>query len=209
MFSPALPHQLAPGNSRSARSGRAWPLPLHGEHPDHAALRHVRLRAANIVEGALHPLRIHAPAGLDRDVLHAVDGEGAGDAGDAGVRAPLPRGLTGFRVEGTKVPVVGSAGEDEPAPRGQDWTPVVWLERTHPHFLTGVHVPGLDLADVLRAVRDDHPDVLDLGAQPELALLVGFRRAQERAAEVLVGRDVQTSGLRIAVGRRPDLPRPR
>src|SRR5207247_3091317 len=136
------------------------------------------------------------------------DGGGAGDAGDAGVRAPLPRGLTGFRVEGTKVPVVGSAGEDEPAPRGQDWTPVVWLERTHPHFLTGVHVPGLDLADVLRAVRDDHPDVLDLGAQPELALLVGVRRAQERAAEVLVGRDVQISGLRIVGGRRPVLAAP-
>src|SRR5439155_24334264 len=124
-FLPALHVNLPNCNNLSSRPGRAWPLPLHGEHPEHAALRHDRLRDANIVEGALHPLRIHAPAGLDRDVLHAVDGEGAGDAGDAGVRAPLPQGLAGFRVEGTKVPVVGSAGEDEPAPRGQDWTPVV------------------------------------------------------------------------------------
>src|SRR5207249_1993178 len=125
MFSPALPHQLAPGNSRSARSGRAWPLPLHGEHPDHAALRHVRLRATNIIERALHPLRVHAPAGLHRNVLYAVDREGARDAGNAGVRTPLPERVAGFAVERAEVPVVGSAGEDAPTSSGQYRPPVL------------------------------------------------------------------------------------
>jgi len=118
-FIAGRPLQQAASNSRSARSGRAWPLPLYGEHPDHAALRHVRLCPANIIESALHPLSIHAPAGLHRDVLHAVDGEGARDAGDAGVRAPLPQGLAGSPVKGTEVPVVGSAGEDEAAESGR------------------------------------------------------------------------------------------
>ncbi len=47
---------------------------LHREHPDRAALRHVRILAGEEqVHARLHLRRIDAPAGLDRDVLLAVD----------------------------------------------------------------------------------------------------------------------------------------
>ena len=43
------------------------------KHPDDAALRHIGLRAEELVEPRLHSLGIDTPSGLHRDVLHAVD----------------------------------------------------------------------------------------------------------------------------------------
>src|SRR5688572_12569539 len=60
------------------------------EHPDDAALRHDRLRAARAVDAARHALRVDAPARLHGDVLHAVDLERRRYARDAGVRSVLP-----------------------------------------------------------------------------------------------------------------------
>src|SRR5439155_905379 len=117
----------------------------------------------------------------------AVDGVGARHAGDAGVRAPLPERFAGLAVERTEVAVVGAAGEDEAAAGREHRPPVVRLECAYPHFLTGVHVPSLDLTDVLGAFGEIHPDVLDLGAQPDLARLVRLGRAQQRRRNLVPG----------------------
>src|SRR5206468_11568230 len=122
------------------------PSLLHREHPNHPALRHVGLDVAELVDLVLHALRVDAPAGLNGDVLHAVHGERGRHGGDTRVGAPLPDGVTGFRVERAEVAVVGPAREDQPPARGQHWAPVVGLERARPHLLAAVHVPGLDLA---------------------------------------------------------------
>src|SRR5439155_255627 len=79
------------------------------EHPDDAALRHLRLRIAERVQARLHALRIDPPARLHGDVLHAVDGEGARHAGDAGVGLVLPDLRAGLGVEGAEVAVVRAA----------------------------------------------------------------------------------------------------
>src|SRR5213594_3247231 len=199
----------ARGHAPRVNGHRAFAgAPVHGGDPDHAALWDVGLGAQDVVERTLHALRVDAPAGLHGDVLHAVDGVGARHAGDAGVRAPLPERFAGLAVERTEVAVVGAAGEDEAAAGREYRSPVMRFECAHPHLLAGVHVPSLDLTDVLGAFGEIHPDVLDLGAQPELARLVRLGRAQQRAAEIFVGRDVEVAGLRVVGGRRPVLAAP-
>src|SRR5215213_3204258 len=86
---------------------------LQREHPHHTALGHERLLAARLIEPRDHLLRVDAPAGLHRDVLHAVDFEGRRHAGHAGVRAELPELLARLRVERAEVAVARSAREHE------------------------------------------------------------------------------------------------
>ena len=43
------------------------------KHPQHATLRHIRLGAESFVEIFLFALCVDTPAGLHRDVLHAID----------------------------------------------------------------------------------------------------------------------------------------
>lgn len=95
-------------------------LLLQREDPDDAALRDLGLVAQRLVQDRLLVLGIHTPAGLDRDLLRAVDPEGRGHAGHPGARPELPEHLAVLGVEGPERAVVGAAHEDEAATRGHD-----------------------------------------------------------------------------------------
>ena len=60
--------------ARAPHADRERERSLHREHPDGSALRHFRIFAGeDQVQARLHFRRVDAPAGLDRDVLLAVD----------------------------------------------------------------------------------------------------------------------------------------
>src|SRR2546427_4234051 len=179
------------------------------EDPDHAALRHVLLPAEKVRDQPLLEGRVDAPAGHDADVLSAVDGEGGRRRDDAGVRTELPQHLSGGRVEGAEVAVIRPAGEDEPAAGGQDPSPAHRVgELVTPRPLHSVDVPGLDLAEVLRALVDGEADVGDVDARPPLSRDVLLDLAFHEPAVVVVGRDEEASHLGVVGGRRPVLAAP-
>src|SRR2546422_3656269 len=126
------------------------------EDPEDSPLWDIGLGTEKRVQSPLHPLRIHTPAGLDRDVLNAVDRKRAGHARHARIGLELPEKRPGLGVERPESPVIRSAEEDEAAPRRQHGTPVHVLERVRPDLLAAVHVPGLELADVRRALTHAH-----------------------------------------------------
>src|SRR4030095_13813609 len=111
---------------------------------------------AERVEPGLHSLSVDAPARLHGDVLHTVDGKRARHAGDPGVGLELPELGAGLGVERPEVTVVGAAEEDEAAAGGEDGAPVHEGELVRPGPLTRRHVPGLELADVARALPPAH-----------------------------------------------------
>src|SRR5207249_4740563 len=59
------------------------------------------------------------------------------------------------------------------------------------------------LADVRGALPPAHRRLRPIDAEEELAGLVGSRLADERAAQVLVGGDVEVVRLRVVARRRP------
>ena len=71
----------------------------------------MRPRPAQAVEPALPALGVDAPAGLDRDVLHAIDRVRRRHTGDAGVGSDLPQPFAGPGVEGPEVPIIGAHEE--------------------------------------------------------------------------------------------------
>src|SRR5690606_30235327 len=180
-----------------AASGR---LVGQREHPHRAALRDVARPAELLGHAALHALGVDAPARLHSHVLHAVDLEGGRNAGHAGVRPELPEDIARLGVERAEHPVAGAAHENEAACGREDGAPVRRLERGGPHLLTGAEVPRLQLADVVRALDDVEGR---LRACVALAGLVLDLDAGDRAAVVLVRRDVQEAGLRVVRLRRP------
>ena len=190
---------VSPGRTSAAN------LTTQREHPDHAALRHDRLRAAVTVDAPQHALRVHAPAGLHGDVLHAVHFERRRHAGDAGIRPVLPQQLAARGVERAEVAVAGAAGEHEPARRRHDGPPVRRLEIVGPYPLAGGEVPGLQLADVIGAVDD--AEVRARAGEVLAAAVLDFL-ALHLLAQVLVRGDVQVAGLRVVGRRRPVLAAP-
>src|SRR2546426_1918498 len=168
------------------------------EDPDHAALRHVLLPAEEIGKQPLLERWVDAPAGHDADVLHTVDREGSGRRDDAGVRADLPQQVSGRGVEGSEVPVIRPAREDQPAARGQDPPPVhrggVLVA---PHLLRRADVPGLDLAEVLRALVDREADIGDVDAGPPLPGHVLLHLAFHEPAVIVVGGNVEARRLGV------------
>ena len=72
---------------------------------------------------------IDAPAGLHRDVLHAVHLIGRRRRDDPRVGLELPELLAGPRVERPEHAIVGAAVEHQPAGRGQDRAPVHRADR--------------------------------------------------------------------------------
>src|SRR2546426_7853208 len=143
------------------------------------------------------------PAGLHSHVLHSVDCERARDAGDPGVRLVLPERRPRLGVERAEVAIVGATEEDQPAAGGEDRSPVLIRELVGPHPLAGGHVPRLQLADMRGALPPAHRRFRPIDAEEELAGLVGSRLADERAAQVLVGGDVEVVRLRVVARRRP------
>src|SRR5262249_60876261 len=91
-------------------------------------------------------------------------------------------------VERPEVTVVGAAEEYEAAAGGEDGPPVLEGEFVSPDPLAGLHVPSLQLADVLGALAPAHRGLRTVGAPIELARLVwiGLGLPHQRTAEVLV-----------------------
>src|SRR5262249_39141608 len=199
-----------PTRRRRAMIAGRCPSIAECEHPDHTALRHVGLGAAKRVEPCLHPLGVDTPARLHRDVLHAVDRVRARHAGDAGVGFELPELVARLGIERPEVTVVGAPEEDEAAAGGEDGSPVLVWELVGPHPLAGRHVPGLQLTDVIGALPPAHRGLRALDAEIGLAGLVGIRLRlpHQRAAEVLVGRNIEVFRLRVVAGWRPVLAAP-
>src|SRR5207247_1877491 len=96
----------------------------------------------------------------------------------------------------------------EAAAGGEDRAPVLIRELVGPHLLAGLHVPRLQLADVRRSLPPAHGRLRPIDAEEQLAGLVGPGLADERAAEVLVGRDIEVVRLRVVARRRPVLAAP-
>src|SRR5437870_3644276 len=145
------------------------------EDPEDSPLWDIGLGTEERVQSRLRPLRIHAPAGLDRDVLNAVDRKRAGHARHARIGLELPEKRPGLGVEGPEVPVVRSAEEDEAAPGREHRTPVHVSECVGPDPLTAAHVPGLELADVRRALTHAHGGLGPVDAEIQLARLLIVR----------------------------------
>src|SRR5439155_5161745 len=95
-----------------------------------------------------------------------------------------------------------------PASRGQHGAPVLPGELVGPDAPSSVHVPGLQLTDVRGALPHAHADLGSVDAEVELANLVRLTDPLERAAEVLVGGDIQVTRVRVVGGGRPVLASP-
>src|SRR5258706_12957144 len=75
---------LNPGYESTASSSEVAALLLHGKDVYRASLRHVRIFSGKQqVQHSLHASRVHAPTGLDRDVLLTVHRERYRHAVDA------------------------------------------------------------------------------------------------------------------------------
>src|SRR6476620_4671613 len=95
------------------------------EHPYGAAFRHLgEFAGPQRVQAALHRARINSPAGLDGDVLNAVDAEGRWLTDDAGTGGVLPQDFSALRVQRAELPIVGAAGKHKTAARCEDRSPV-------------------------------------------------------------------------------------
>src|SRR3989454_6612989 len=76
-------------------------------------------------------------------------------------------------------------------------------ELVTPRPLPRVDVPGLDLAEVLRALVHGEADIGDVHARPPLPGHVLLHFAFHEPAVVIVGRDEEASHLGVVGGRRP------
>src|SRR4051812_46603610 len=126
--SPGVPPETGSAASRRLNpSPGSWTprtlLLLDREDPDDAALRDVLWPTQQVADERLLAGRVDAPAGLDGHVLDAVDREGRGRGDDAAVGLELPQLVTGPRVVGAELAVVGTAREHQVAGRAQDRTP--------------------------------------------------------------------------------------
>src|SRR5437879_8465370 len=180
---------------------------LHGEHPDRTPLRHIRILAGeDQVHARLHFRGVDAPAGLNRDILLAVDLERYRHRGNARAGRKLPQHLAGPGVERAEHAVVGAAREQQSAARGEDRTPIERRQVGRPYLFAGIEIPGLQLADVVGAGNHLHHVLSD--AHETLALHVFRGFAGELGAEIVVGGDVEHPRLRAVRGRRPILAAP-
>src|SRR3989442_50747 len=144
----------------------------------------------------------------ERASADAVDRKRAGHARHARIGLELPEKRPGLGVEGPEVPVVRSAEEDEAAPGREHRTPVHVSECVGPDPLTAAHVPGLELADVRRALTHAHGGLGPVDAEIQLAGLVPLPFAYERAAQIFVGGDVEGARLWVVGRGWPVLPAP-
>src|SRR5262245_31439367 len=100
-------HWCEPAGSRppllAAGSRTQWRSLGKREHPDDAALRHVRLPSDQLAHEPLLEGRVDAVAGRHRDILHAIDHERRRRRHDAGVGAELPKLLARPRIVGTEL----------------------------------------------------------------------------------------------------------
>ena len=96
--------------------------------------------------------------------------------------------------------VTGAAAENEIATGRKNAAPVVRIEFTGPDFFAGVHVPGLNFADMIGSFRHRH---LSASAHVRASGHVGHFSALDHAAVVIVGRYVKQSTFRIVGGWRP------
>src|SRR6476660_9374326 len=120
---------------------------LHGENPDRTALRHLRiLTGENQVHAGLHLGGVDAPAGLNRDVLLAVDLKRNRYRRNPGACREFPKDLAGLGIEGAEQAIVGAAREQKPAAGSEQGAPVEGRQVGRPYLLAGVEVPGLQLA---------------------------------------------------------------
>src|SRR6266571_8513203 len=125
---------------------------LHGEYPDRTPLWHIRILAGeDQVHARLHFRGVDAPAGLNRDILLAVDLERYRHSGNARGGRELPQHLPGPGVERAEHAVVGTAREQQSAARGEDRTPIERRHVSRPYLFAGIEIPGLQLADVVGA----------------------------------------------------------
>ena len=111
-------------------------------------------------------------------------------------------------MEGPEKTIPGAAGEDQVAAGGQQRAPVEGLEVRRPDFLAGFQVPRLNLADVIRTLDIVHLDVGDRYAKPQVTRGIRHVLADQRAAQIVVGRNVEQAGIRIVRLRRPILAAP-
>src|ERR1051325_8155466 len=121
------------------------------KNPDRTPLRDIGVFVRFYqVETSLHARGIHPPAGLDSNVLLAIELKGDRDAVYTGASAELPKRFAGRGVEGPEIAVVGAPGEDNVSGSSQHWAPQLgFFEIVRPHLLPGIEVPRLQLADVI------------------------------------------------------------
>ena len=156
------------------------------------------------VDPRLHRARILAPTRHHRDVLFLVDHERRGRRVNAGIRRLLPQHLAGHGVEGAEQAIVGSSTEHQAAAGRQDRAPVGRVfEIVAPRLLSGVDVPRLHLADVVRTRGDVHL----IGRRCPPAAARRFHDAPDHhRTKIFLRRDIHQACLWIEGARLPVLP---
>src|SRR6185312_16343850 len=150
--------------------------------------------------------RVDAPAGLNRDVLLAVDLKRNRYRRDPGACREFPEDLAGLGVEGAEQAIVGATREQKPAAGRKQRTPVERRQVGRPYLFAGVEVPGLQLADV---VGPGH-HLQDVLRHPHVAFALHIfdRLAGQLGAQVVVGGNIHHPRLRAVGDRRPILAAP-
>src|SRR6202167_5384044 len=185
-------------------------LLLDGEHPNHAALRHVALDTDMVAgQRVLDALRVNAPARLNGNIFGAVDFVSHRHAHDAGIGLLLPQDFAGLRIEGPEHPVVGASYEDEIA-RGRGHRPeqLRFGEVMRPGLLSGGRIPRLQFAIVIGARNNRQTDIFGLRPEPKLTRNQWHLLPGKAAAEILVGGNVGQSGFHAIRRRRAILTAP-
>ena len=114
-------------------------------------------------EGGNAPGAAPAARGRHRDVLHAADLVGDGEAHHRGAQPTLPEHLAGAHVVGAD-PAVEVAGKDQPSRRGQRGGQEGRALLDAPHLLQRRHVVGGQLAEVAARAGHLHPGAVALVA---------------------------------------------
>src|SRR5579863_1855963 len=129
-----------------------------------------------------------------RDVLLAIDGESSRRRENARVGGKLPEKLACRGVKRVDLAIVGAAAENH-APAGCQHGAPVWTLRivVLPCQLSGVDVPGLDLAEVVGARHDIAR--LELHSGVSFARRILYFHPGRCAAYVVVGRNVNHACL--------------
>src|SRR5262249_55010221 len=137
------------GNKLAARRAPDAVLDLlQCEDPDCAALRDIRVFVRlHQVDTCLHTRRVDAPAGLHGDVLLSVELERHRYAVHPRAGAKPPKNLPPRGIKSAEIAVIGPAGKNDVTGGRQHRAPELrFLEVVGPGLLSGIEVPGLQLA---------------------------------------------------------------
>ena len=181
------------------------------KHPQHPTLRYMGVCPVEAIQHCLLALSIYAPARQHGNILDPVDLICCGYACHPGIRALLSQDLAGLGIKGAEIAVVGAAHKHESSASSENGAPVVALKRRSPDFLASIQVPGLEFADVVFGIRmwQQFKIVWKANAHVELAGPIRCLSAGQRAAQILIRRNIEQPSLGIVRGWRPVFAAPR